>query len=254
MLNLDSLCQAHPKNRAKEKRTMQPKFKVTLQKSIALTEISGDWTIKDYDQILELTDYGQSDDLDEQEVRGMALLSLADLEKNEAAELLMDYVFPEDALTSGQIQNASYEMEDEKLWEEYPEPAQHRNFFRVASLLYRAYNGGFPKPDARKLTIHVVPEKEADAWMKKPTPAFTARLLAAGMDDHALIHRLYEDELKSEHFEAARNIIWSVKSTPNGDGSYQVDILSSDYWLEVYQPATTYECVAYPDGVSEKVA
>jgi hypothetical protein len=231
---------------------MKHKFNVTLQKSTALTEIPGDWKTKDYVQILELTDYGDFDDLNEQEVKGMAVLSLADLEKNEAAELLMGYVFPVDALTPGQIQNASHEMEDEKLWEEYPEPAQHRNFFRIGSLLYRAYNGKFPKPDARKLTIHVVPEQNADRLMKKPTPAFVVRLLAAGMNDHALLHRLYEDELKSEYFKAATNIIWSTKSTPNGDGSYQFDILSSDYWLEAFDPANTYECIAYPDAASKE--
>lgn len=228
---------------------MQPKFTVTLNKSIALTEIPGDWNTKDYVEILNLTDYGDVDDLSEQEIKGMALLSLADLEKNEAAELLMNYVFPEEALTPGQIHNASHEMEDEKLWEEYPEPPHHRNFFRVASLLYRAYNGGFPKPDARKITINVAPEKNADPLMQKPTPAFVARLLAAGMDDHALIHRLYENELKGEHFPAARNIIWSTKSIANGDGSYKIDVLSSDYWLEAYQPQGAYECVAYPDAV-----
>lgn len=230
---------------------MQNRFKVSLQRSTALTEIPGDWTTRDYDQLLQLLDYGETDDLSEQEIKGMTELSLSDLEKNEASELLMNYVFPDGALTPGQIQNTSHEMEDEKLWEEYPEPALHRKFFRIASLLYRAYNGGFPKPDARKLSIHVVPEKDSEVLMKKPTPAFVTRLLAAGMDGHALIHRLYEDELKSKHFPAATNIIWSVKSTPNGDGSFQFDVLSSDYWLEAYAPNTVYECIAYPDAIIE---
>jgi hypothetical protein len=72
------------------------------------------------------------------------------------------------------------------------------------------------------------------------------------MDGHALMHRLYDDELKSEHFDAAANIIWSVKSTPKGDGSYLFDILSSDYWLEAFKPANTYDCVAYPDAAREE--
>lgn len=232
---------------------MQSKYKVTLHKSTPLTEIPGDWKTRDYDEILSLTDNGEVDDLNEEEVKGMALLSLQEMEKNEAAELLINYVFPDGALTPGQIQNASHEMEDEKLWEEYPEPAMHRKFFRVASLLYRAYNGGFPKTDARRLTVHVTPLGYTDAkLMAAPTPAFVARLLAAGMDGHALLHRLYEEELNGEHFPAAANLIWSVKSTANGDGSYQFDVLSSDYWLEAYQPAADYECEAYPDTVAER--
>ncbi|MTB51231.1 hypothetical protein [Lewinella sp. W8] len=230
---------------------MQPKFKVTLQQSKPLAEIAGDWTTSDYNEILRMTDYGDADDLDGNEFQGMALLSLSELEKDEAAQLLIEYVFPEDALSEGQAQNAAHQMEDEKLWEEYPDPTHHRNFFRVGSLLYRAFNGGFPKPDARKLTIHVNPKSDVDpSLLATPTPAFTARLLAAGMEDRTLIHRLYEDELKSEQFPAAATVVWSVKSTSNGDGSFQLDILGSDYWLEDYRPADAYECVAYPDTVA----
>lgn len=232
---------------------MQSKFKVTLHKSTALTEIPGDWTTSDFYEILRLTEYGDTGDLSAGDVRDMALLSLAELPKDEAAELLINYVFPEDALTPGQIQNSSHEMEDEKLWEEYPEPAMHRNFFRVASLLYVAYNGGFPKPDARQITIQVDPVAQTEATlMVQPPQAFVARLLAAGLDDHALLHRLYEDELKSDCFEAAMDVIWSVKSTSNGDGSYEFEILSSDYWLEAYSPGNAYEVVAYPDAVLEE--
>lgn len=231
---------------------MPNKFNVTPERSVSISEIPGDWTTKDFREILRLTDYGAIGDLSDNDIRDMALMSLADLPKNESAELLMNYVFPEDALTPGQVQNASHEMEDEKLWEEYPEPAKHRNFYRVASLLYVAYNGGFPKPDARRLTVSVKPNKEAKALMEQPTPAFVLRLLAAGMDGHALLHRLYEDELTGEHFDAAVNIVWSVTSTPNEDGSYTFDVLSSDYWLEAFDPNGTYECVAYPDAVPEE--
>lgn len=231
---------------------MHPKFSVSLLKSSALLNIPGDWTTNDYQNILELTDYGDTAGMEPAELEEMALMSLADLPKHESAELLMNYAFPEEALTQGQIKNASHEMDSEKLWEEYPEPPQHRNFFRVGSLLYRAYNGGFPKPDARFLAISVSPLKGGEDLLVSPSPAFVARLLAGGMNDHALLHRLYDDELTGEHFEAATNIIWSVSSTRVEDGSFRLEVLSSDYWLEAYDPREAYECVAYPDADPEE--
>lgn len=230
---------------------MPTNFKVTLQRSAGLNEIPGDWTTADYKAVLDLTEFGDTTDLSDDDVRDMAFMSLADLPKNEAAELLMNYVFPEEELSAGQIQNASHEMTHEKLWEEYPEPPQHRNFFRVGSLLYRAYNGGFPRPEARRLTVHVVPVKGGKELLAAPTAPFVARLLAAGMDGHALIHRLYEDELQSKTFPASENIIWSVKSTPDADGAYVLEVIGSDYWLEVFDPSGTYECTAYPDAEEE---
>jgi hypothetical protein len=231
---------------------MPQKYKVSLERSSSISEIPGDWTTKDYYEILRLTDYGDAGELSDTDVRDMARMSLADLPKNEAAELLMNYAFPAGALTPGQVQNASHEMEDEKLWEEYADPAQHRNFFRVASLLYAAYNGGFPKPDARQLTVLVKPGHEGKALMAEPDPALVLRLLAPGMSPHALLHRLYENELTGQRFAAAENIIWSVTSTPNEDGSYTLEILSSDYWLEAFDPNGEYDCVAYPDTIEEE--
>ncbi len=226
---------------------MHPKFTVTPEISSGLSEIPGDWTTRDYAEILRLTDYGEIRDLSDTDLRDMALMSLSDLPKNESAELLMNYVFPEGELTPGQVQNASHEMDTEKLWEEYPEPPRHRNFFRVGSLLYLAYNGGFPKPDARQLTVRVKPAgAEGKALLSRPAPALVLRLLAVGMDGHALLHRLYEDELKGEEFEAAEHIVWSVRSTPREDGTFTLDVLSSDYWLEAYDPGMTYECTAWP--------
>lgn len=227
--------------------TPHPTFTVAFKDTQALTEIPGDWTQPDYEHILQETEYGDFSGLSPKELEEMALMSLADLDKNEAAELLMNYVFTDGVLSRGQIQNASHEADTEKLWEEYPEPDKHRRFFRVGSLLYRAYNGGFPKPDARQIEVLVTPQKGGAALLETPTPAFVARLLAAGMDDHALLHRLYDDELKGEHFPAATNLIWDVKSTPDGAGGYSLVVLSSDYWLEAYGPGENYACSAWKD-------
>ena len=216
-------------------------FTVTPVSSESILQLPGDWTTDDYRKLLDLTDYGDASELSEKEVQEMAFLSIADLEKSEAAELLIKYVFPEDALTPGQIQNSSHEMDTERLWEEYPEPKQHRNFFRVGSLLYAAYNGGHPKPDGREVVVKLsAKEEEAKALLQQPKPALLLRLLAPAMDGHALLHRLYDEEIKSGDFPAAENLIYFVKTKPADDGSVEVTVLSTDYWLEAFEPVGEY--------------
>ena len=221
---------------------MTQKFTVHLISSESLLELPGDWTTGDYRKLLELTDYGDASDLSDKELKEMAFMSIADLPKNEAAELLMNYVFPKDALTAGQVQNSSHEMDTERLWEEYPEPGHHRNFFRVGSLLYAAYNGGHPKPDGRKVVLQLTAQSDEGAdLLQSPEPDLLLRIMAPAMDGHALLHRLYEDELKGSAFPSAPFIVWSAEATPQADNSVEVTLYSTDYWLEDFNPAGDYE-------------
>lgn len=231
---------------------MHPTYTVQLIKEKTLREIPGDWTTKDYLQILELTEYGDTSGLSDAEAAEMAKMSLADLPKDEAASLLLDYVFPGDTLTKGQRQNAAHEMDTESLWEEYPEPDKHRQFFRAATLLYSAYNGGFPKPEAQQLELRITPAKPAGrALLEDPEPAFLLRLLAAGMDGHALLHRLFETELTGTSFPNAPYIIWEKSVVEEGD-DFLVTIISSTYWLDAYHPIPVYETQAWEDEVPEE--
>lgn len=217
-------------------------YTITPVESEAIMQLPGDWTTDDYRKLLELTEYGDASDLSEKEVKEMTFMSIADLEKPEAAKLLMEYVFPKDALTPGQIQNSSHEMDTERLWEEYPEPKHHRNFFRVGSMLYAAYNGGHPKPDGRRVVVKITAEdEEGAARLSEPNAALLLRLLAPAMNPHALLHRLYEEELKEGEFEAAANLLYSIKAEPDGEHSFKVTMLSTDYWLEDFVPVGEYE-------------
>ncbi len=221
---------------------MTHKFTVHPVTSESLLQLPGDWTTDDFRKLLELTDYGDASDLSDKEVQEMAYLSIADLPKNEAAELLMNFVFPKDALTPGQIQNSSHEMDTERLWEEYPEPKHHRNFFRVGSLLYAAYNGGHPKPDGRKVVLRLTAKTEEGAeLLQSPEAALLLRLMAPAMDGHALLHRLYEDEIRGGEFPSAPFIVWSAAAQPQGEQSVAVTLFSTDYWLEDFNPVGEYE-------------
>ena len=217
-------------------------FTVRPLSSEAIAELPGDWTTDDFRHLLDLTEYGDTSGMSDAELKEMAYLSIADLDKPEAAALLIRYVFPEGALTPGQVQNSSYEMDSERLWEEYPEPKHHRNFFRVGSLLYAAYNGGHPKPDGREVRIKITAkDAEGAALLSKPAPALLLRLLAPAMNPHALLHRLYEERLASGEFEAAADLLYAIESRPEGEHTFAVNVLSTDYWLKDFEPVGEYE-------------
>lgn len=231
---------------------MHPTYTVQLLSSKKLLEIPGDWTTEDYQQILNLTEYGDTSTLSPAEAEEMAKMSLADMPKDEAALLLLNYIFPEEDLSKGQKENCSHEMDTESLWEEYPEPDKHRRFFRAASLLYGAFNGGFPKPEAYRLELRVTAAKPAGrALLDDPEAALLLRLLGAGMDNHALLHRLFEDELTGESFPNAPNIIWETKVVVDGD-DHLITVTSSDYWLDAYNPIEVYQTQAWEDEVAEE--
>lgn len=217
-------------------------YTITPISSESITSLPGDWTTNDYRKLLELTEYGDTSDLSDKELKEMAYMSIADLDKSDAAELLIKYVFPEGELTPGQIHQSSHDMETERLWEEYPEPKQHRNFFRVGSLLHAAYNGGHPKPDGIEVVVKITAADAEDAEsINPPSAALLLRLLAPAMNSHALLHRLYEDELKEGDFAAAANLVYSITAKPAGENSYEVTALSTDYWLEDFAPVGKYE-------------
>ncbi|TXF88617.1 hypothetical protein FUA23_14215 [Neolewinella aurantiaca] len=229
---------------------MSHKYTVEVLTSEVLKEIPGHWTTKDYVNLLDEMEYGDTADLTDEEIKGMALMSLSDLEKDEAAELLLNYVFSEEELNEGQVRNASYEMEDEVLWEEYPDPLLHPGFFRVGSLLYAAFSGGFPKPDARRLKLKVkAATEEGRRALAKPERAFLTRLVAGGLGEGALIHRLFGGELRGDSFPNAPGIIWSGKSSLLPDGVYELTIVSSGYWLKELQAGQIFEANAHPDAM-----
>ena len=224
-------------------------YQITPTADRTLSQLPDDWSAADYRTLLDRTDYGDTADLSESELREMAYLSVADLARPEAAGLLLDYRCGE-LLETGQIQNAQHEMEDEKLWEEYPDMAAHCALFSAGSFLYAAFNGGFPKPEARELTLTVAAKNDdaADA-LRTADPALLLRLLAPGMDAHALLHRLFEAQLQGTRFPEAEHILWQTEVTETAKHTFTVKLLSSAYWLEDYRPVDEYEAKAWPDEV-----
>ncbi|MCJ7468486.1 MAG: hypothetical protein MUO53_17535, partial [Maribacter sp.] len=122
-------------------------FTVEPQKFSTIHELPNAWNDQNYKELLEQMDFDDISGIAVNELKEMCMMSLTDNEPAEAAKIVLEYLFKE-RLTPGQIDNLSNEMLDEKMWEEYADLSLHEEFFNAAQLLYEAFNGKFPHPEA----------------------------------------------------------------------------------------------------------
>lgn len=206
-----------------------------------IEELPHAWNDDDYKKLLDIAEYGDTSDLSSQELKEMCLLSISDNEPNEAAKLVLAYVFGE-RLNQGQIDNLSHEMETEKVWEEYAELSMHEEFFNATQLLYKAYNGKFPHAQAVRFKLKVTSkEKTGMELFDEDAETALIRLLVQGMPENTLINRLFDEELKGGEFKDAQDIIWQYTKEPAEDNSQVFEIISSTYWFDDLKYADTFE-------------
>ena len=218
-----------------------PAFTVERLSFQHLAALPNAWQNEDYLALLTQLDYDSPEAIAPAELKEMTQLALTDLEPAEAAETVLGYLAGE-ALTKGQTDQLAHQMQTEKLWEENPNFALHQKFFNATQLLYDAYNGKFPHPQAVEFKVKITAASPADLALLDHEPAATLlRLLAPGLSDRALLHRLFSDQLAGGEFAEANDILWQFTPSEKTDTSVVYDIISSDYWLEEFKFANTYE-------------
>jgi hypothetical protein len=182
----------------------------------------------------------------------MCYMSIADNEPEEAAKLVLGYIF-NDRLNSGQIDNLSNEMREEKMWEEYAEIGYHEDFFNTGQILYDAFNGKFPHPEAVEFEVKITSDKLKELLIdNKISEAALIRLLSKGMPEHTLINRLFTEQINSESFIEAENILWQMKTEIQSDNTALVKVISSKYFFQDLKYAGTFEGETNNDEVLEE--
>ncbi|WP_445735653.1 hypothetical protein [Mariniflexile sp.] len=228
---------------------MTPIFKVELIKFSTITELPNAWNPNNYKVLLELMDYGNVGDISSEELKETCLILLSENEPVDAAIIILRYIFNE-RLNSGQIENLSNEMLEEKIWEEYPDLSLHEEFFNVTQLLYETYNGKFPHPEAVQFKIKISTENAEDLTVfELETESALIRLLAKSMPKNALINRLYHEQLESEEFKEAKNIIWQLNKEESGTNFIVFSIISSSYWFKDLKYAEIFEATTHADDI-----
>ena len=198
------------------------------------------WQNADYLALLTKLDYDSPEAIAPAELKEMCQLALTDLEPAAAAEVVLNYLFA-DQLKVGQIDQLAHQMQTEKLWEENPNFALHRGFFNATQLLYEAYNGKFPHPQAVEFKVRITASDPAALSALDTEPAALLRLLAPGLSDRALLHRLFDEQLAGGEFPEAGDILWQLTPSEKTATSVVFDIVSSDYWLEDFKYADKYQ-------------
>jgi len=200
------------------------KVAVKISDLKTIDKIEGYWTNEDYITLLEEFDFPDAANSKPEELWEMLQMAISDFEPEEAAEVLLNYKLG-NRLNKGQIGNISHEMQTDKLAEEYPDISFHFTLFNINQLLYDAYNGKFPHTEA--ITFKVQLDIKADHEVQV-TEAIVLKSIAAGLNNHNLLHRLFEKQLKPEvKFPEAVNIIWKLERL----GNHQYQVTTSEYWI-----------------------
>ena len=73
------------------------------------------------------------------------------------------------------------------------------------------------------------------------------RLLSNGLDETAILNRLYEEQISGESFQDAKNILWRLKEISIKEKERQYEITSSDLWFGKLEEGMSFEAKAHAD-------
>jgi hypothetical protein len=199
------------------------KYTIKIHKISTVDELPDAWNVTDYKQLLIRFDLADTESSNLIELQELLFMAIAEFEPNEAAAILLGYKLSE-FLSKGQIDQLSHEMLSDRISEEYPEIALHKDLFLINQLLYKAYNGKFLNTEATIVKFNIVALASAD---KNITKEIVLKCFAKNLDSHNIILRLFGDQLNAiEAFKEANDIIWDLHKEEN---SYK--IITSDYWM-----------------------
>lgn len=76
--------------------------------------------------------------------------------------------------------------------------------------------------------------------------------LADGIEDRTALHRLYHEELAGKSFPNTAKVVWIVSTNQISEDVMQIDVVSSDYWLDALMDTASYDSSAYVDTALER--
>ncbi len=232
---------------------MNKEFNVEILSFLKISEIENAWAADDYKALLAMMDIGEDElgGMSESELKEMCLMSLNDFEAHESAKFLLAHIF-KDEITEGKIDQMSHQMVENNLWEEHADPAYHMSLFNAYGLLRKAYNGTFTEPTGVKFTIKITANKKDSFDIFDPSlHAVIVRLVSNGLNESAILNRLFEEQISGENFPDAKNILWILKEISKTDKERQYEITSSYLWFGELEDVLSFEANAHADVEEE---
>lgn len=213
---------------------MPNSYKVSILSISEVHSLTGTWDNNSLRTLLELAEADDLGDITDGDLLDISLMVLQDLGNQKAGELVLEVVFG-DRMRPGVRQNLVDDLQDSEPWGEFPEISQQRGIFVAVCLLHKAFPNRYSTPDALEVRVKFQPlSSSGAAVLKAPRADWLIRLLARGMSEHAIVHRLYSAELKSGEFKDAEGLIWDcepVDEAAGTDTSRIFDITASSQLL-----------------------
>ena len=232
---------------------MSKEFNVKILSFQKISEIENVWGADDYKALLSMIDIDEDElgGMGESELKEMCLMSFTDFDADKSANLLLTHIF-KDAITAGKIDQMSHQMVDNNLWEEHADPAYHMSLFNAYGLLRQAYNGTFTEPTGVKFTIKITADKKDSFEIFEPSlDAVIVRLISDGMNESAILNRLFEEQINGNSFPGAKNILWILKELSKTETERQYEITSSYLWFGELEDVASFEANAHADANEE---
>jgi len=200
------------------------KYSLKINDIRTVDELAGSWNAADFVALLAKFDYADADKLKQNELKEFLFMAISDFEPEEAATIVLEYKLSE-VLTEGQIHNLSHEMQREKVSENYSDISIHKILFDVNQLLYKAYNGKFPKAKANVIDFEMRAEMSEETGVTKE---LVLQAFSNGLSDRNLINRLFKEQLDGKvPFPEAEGILWNLEDK----GNAQYSVTTSEKWL-----------------------
>lgn len=232
---------------------MSKDFNVEILSFMKISEIENVWMTDDYKSLLSMMDIDEDElgGMTESEIQEMCLMSLNDFEHHQSAEFLLRHLF-KDEITEGKIEQMSHQMVEAKLWEEHADSAYHKRLFDAYGLLRKAYKGIFKEPTGVKFTIKITANNdESFDIFDSSLHAVVVRLISYGLDETAILNRLFEEQISGKNFPDAKNILWILKEKSITEKERQYEITSSDLWFGELEEGMSFEAQTHADAEKE---
>lgn len=219
---------------------MKPSFELRITSVTTVTDIPNTWSDDRYRELLTHLECEDIGEIPPADLRSYVVMTLQDLEPQEAALKLLMFCFGNE-LTLGKQQHLSEEMCVERCWEEYADIEHHERLFVVQVLFHEAHEDT-PLPEINQIeAVLRAANEDAQEWLTEhcstaPAPFLPERLLvrclADALPDRAILNRLFEDQIKGAEFSEAVHILWKIQAeaVPAEDEGF------AGYKLSLYSP------------------
>lgn len=226
-------------------------FRAQLISWAQIHELPDGWTPR---QLLSILAGMEVSGVSENDALEMTILALQDNEPDEASDRVLEAVFGE-AMRPGVRQNLAHDLTEDRPWENFADISHQKGIFNAVVLLQRAFPRDFDRPDAVSVAVCLETESErGKAWLDalKLDPALLLRILAAGMDDSAMLKRLFGEALRGGSFIEAADILWHVSRRAGAAPAREFTLISSHQWLDPLKNLQNWTATAWVDAPTVK--